>query len=178
LAKGVLHSIQAVSKLRQDFYSFHTATIIIKNRIYKDLKFLEQMGEVTVVGFGSPGPGGGFEIMFTIVPIFIVIIFIIVIGGIIFSIVRYVKNASSPKESTFVSVVAKRMEVRHHSHPNNDIHHSNSSRTYYYITLEFDNGERKEYLDVKQLYGLVVEGDTGFAQIQGEWIVAFERSVG
>jgi len=53
---------------------------------------------------------------------------------------------------------------------------SHSSRTYYYITLEFDNGTRREYLDVKNLFGLVAEGDTGYAATQGDWIVAFERS--
>jgi hypothetical protein len=55
--------------------------------------------------------------------------------------------------------------------------HRSSSRTYYYITLEFDNGSRQEYLDVKNLYGLVAEGDVGYAAVQGDWIVAFERDV-
>jgi len=95
---------------------------------------------------------------------------------------RYVKNASTPQESVYARVVAKRMDVRHHTnhhnHGNGAMHTSNSSRTYYYITLEFDNGDRKEYLDVKHLYGLVIEGDTGYAAVQGDWIVAFERSAG
>lgn len=117
--------------------------------------------------------------MFTIVPIFIMIVFVLVIGGIIFSIIKYFKNSTAPKETTYARVVAKRMDVRHHTnHHNHDGvgHTSNSSRTYYYITLEFDNGTRKEYVDVKNLYGLVVEGDTGYAAVQGDWIVAFERN--
>jgi len=77
-----------------------------------------------------------------------------------------------------VRVVAKRMEVRstanHHHEGGGGM---STSRTYYYITLEFDNGERKEYLDVKNLYGLVVEGDQGYASIQGDWVVAFTRSM-
>lgn len=128
--------------------------------------------------FGQPD-SGSFNFMFTLVPILIAIGFIVVIGGIIYRSVQYTKNASSPKESIYARVVSKRMDVRHHSNLNNDsstIHQNSSSRTYYYVTLEFDNGERQEYLDIKKLYGLVVEGDTGFAQIQGEWIVAFERS--
>ncbi|WP_224725252.1 DUF2500 domain-containing protein [Paenibacillus vietnamensis] len=119
--------------------------------------------------------------MFTIVPILVVIVFIIVIVGIITNSARYFKNARSPRESVFARVVAKRMEVRnhssHHSNGNGGVHPVNSSRTYYYITLESDNNERKEYLDVKNLYGLVVEGDEGYAAIQGDWIVAFEREV-
>ncbi|MCR8636584.1 DUF2500 domain-containing protein [Paenibacillus radicis (ex Xue et al. 2023)] len=127
----------------------------------------------------GPSMGGGFEVMFTIVPILIVIGFVIVIVGIITNGARYFKNAKAPRQSVFARVVAKRMEVRnhtsHHSNSNGGMHPVNSSRTYYYITLEFDNGERKEYLDVKSLFGLVVEGDEGYAAVQGDWIVAFER---
>lgn len=122
----------------------------------------------------------GFGIFFTIIIILVVITFAVVIGGIIFSIVKYFKNSKAPKETTYARIISKRMEVRHHSNNHNHNgagHSSNSSRTYYYITLEFENGDRKEYVDVKNLYGLVVEGDTGYAALQGEWIVAFERNV-
>lgn len=125
------------------------------------------------------GGGGGFSFnfMFTLVPILFVIIFAVVIISMIVRGARYAKNASSPRDSRYAKVVSKRMEVRNHSHNMNDsMHHS--SRTYYYITLEFDNGQRQEYLDVKNLYGLVVEGDVGYAAIQGDWIVAFERNAG
>lgn len=128
----------------------------------------------------SPSFGGGSDFMFTLVPILIIIGFIVVIIGVISNGARYVKNAQSPQTSMYARIVSKRMEVRTHAdhNHNNDMMHSNhSSRTYYYITLEFDNGERKEYLDVKNLFGLVVEGDTGYAAIQGEWIVAFEREL-
>ncbi|NMO97577.1 DUF2500 domain-containing protein [Paenibacillus lemnae] len=126
----------------------------------------------------SEGPGPAFGFMFTLVPIFIGIVFIIVIGGIVFNGVRYMKNAKSPRSSEYARIISKRTEVRgsgHHHHGSD--HTGGSARTHYYITLEFDNGERKEYLDVKKLYGLVAEGDTGYASIQGDWIVAFEREV-
>ncbi|SFE41131.1 Protein of unknown function [Paenibacillus catalpae] len=122
--------------------------------------------------FGEPM---GFDLMITIIPIIIVIGFVIVIGTIVFRSVRYVKNATSPKESTFARVVSKRLDVQQSSH-NHDGQISHSSHTYYYITLEFVDGQRQEFLDVKNLYGLVVEGDTGYAATQGEWIVAFERN--
>lgn len=134
------------------------------------------------MGFDDPlsrGGSGFGDAMFTIVPILIVIGFIVVIGGMIFNGARYVQNSRAPKETIFARVVAKRMEVRgrtsHHAHDNAMHHTTSSSRTYYYITLEFDNGSRREYLDVKNLYGLVVEGDEGYAAVQGDWIVAFER---
>lgn len=118
--------------------------------------------------------------MFTLVPIIIGIGFVVVIGGIVFNGARYMKNASAPKESVYARVVAKRMDVRTHTHhqphgAGDHVHTSRSSRTHYFITLEFENGERREYLDVKGLYGLVVEGDEGYAAVQGDWIVAFER---
>ena len=133
--------------------------------------------------FGSPG-GGGFDVMFNIFPILFGLVFVIIIITLIFGATKYFKNASSPKESVYARVVAKRTEVRshsnHHHHMNDDghMHTTHSSRTYYYITLEFDNGTRQEFLDVKNLYGLVAEGDTGYALTQGEWIVAFERNNG
>ncbi|WMT40393.1 DUF2500 domain-containing protein [Paenibacillus sp. D2_2] len=127
-------------------------------------------------GFGSSPFGGIDNFMFTGIPIFIGIIFVIVIIMFIVNGAKYVKNATSTRESTFVRIVSKRMDVRHSSNMN-DHNSFSSSHTYYYITLEFENGERKEYLDVKNLYGLVAEGDEGYAAIQGDWIVAFERSI-
>ncbi|HEY4391190.1 MAG TPA: DUF2500 domain-containing protein [Paenibacillus sp.] len=127
-------------------------------------------------GFG-PSPFGGIgNFMFTGIPIFIGIIFVVVIIMFIVNGAKYVKNVTSTRESTFVKIVSKRMDVRHSSNMN-DHNSFSSSHTYYYITLEFENGERKEYLDVKNIYGLVAEGDEGYAAIQGDWIVAFERSI-
>ncbi|MEC0370284.1 DUF2500 domain-containing protein [Paenibacillus chibensis] len=129
----------------------------------------------------TPGPsfGGGSNFMFTLVPVFIGIVFVIVIVSILLNGARYVKNVRSPRSSTYARVVSKRSEVQHSAGhtDSNGLMHSGSSRTYYYITLEFDNGERKEYLDVKKLYGLVAEGDAGYASVQGDWIVAFEREI-
>ena len=132
----------------------------------------------------DPGPSfgdSGFNQMFNIFPVLFFLVFAFIIGGIIFSIVKHMRNSQSPEETAYATVVAKRMDVRHYSnhHHNDDIGHSgSSSRTYYYITLQFDNGVRKEYLDIKNLFGLVVEGDRGYAATKGEWIVAFERSAG
>lgn len=130
--------------------------------------------------FPSSPLGGMGDVMFTLVPILIGVVFVIVIVGMVMNGARYVKNASSPRESVYARVVAKRMDVQTHTNMHNQangtMHRAHSSRTYYYITLEFDNGERKEFLDVKGLYGLLVEGDAGYAAVQGDWIVAFERS--
>jgi hypothetical protein len=128
----------------------------------------------------SPGPIGGSEsFMFNMVPVLVVIIFAVVIVGFIVGIAGNIRNASAPRKTVYARVAAKRMEVTGsssmHHHADGNVHHGYSSRTHYYITLEFENGERREFLDVKKLYGLVVEGDVGYAAIQGDWIVAFER---
>jgi len=132
--------------------------------------------------FGSPF-GGGFGIMFSLFPFLFMIVFALVVGMIVLNGMRYFRNARAPRETVYARVVAKRMDVRTHvnHHVAGDGAHAHSfpsSRTHYFITLEFENGERREYLDVKNLYGLVVEGDEGYAAVQGDWIVAFERSRG
>lgn len=128
-------------------------------------------------GFSPMGGGGLFSLVSTLFPIIFIIGFGIIIAMFISNGVKYAQNKRSPQESVFATVVSKRTYVEHHSSHHADDHmHSSTSRTHYYITLQFDNGQRKEYLDVKNLYGLVVEGDTGYALVQGEWIVAFERS--
>ncbi|MBH5319938.1 DUF2500 domain-containing protein [Paenibacillus sp. GSMTC-2017] len=121
--------------------------------------------------------------MATLFPILFVIVFVFIVGAIGYSVMNHFRNSRAPQQSSYARIVAKRMDVQHSStmHSNNDNnfgHTTSSSRTYYYITLEFDNGSRQEFLDVKGLSGLVVEGDAGYAATKGEWIVAFERSAG
>ncbi|GGA49526.1 DUF2500 domain-containing protein [Paenibacillus physcomitrellae] len=123
----------------------------------------------------------GFDFLFSVFPYLFVLVFLLIVGSLLFRGARYAKNAASPRQSAFVKVVAKRTRVEHHSGTPSftDEHFTSTpshSHTYYYITLEFEDGERKEFLDVKGLYGLVAEDDTGFAAVQGDWIVAFERT--
>lgn len=128
----------------------------------------------------SPGPFGGFDsFMFNAVPFIVVMIFIAVIIMFIVGIANNIRNASMPRKTVRARIAAKRMEVtgspNAHHHADGTVHHGFSTRTHYYITLEFENGERREFLDVNHLYGLVAEGDVGYAAVQGDWIVAFER---
>lgn len=131
------------------------------------------------MGFGPFG--GGFDSAFSLFQVMFFLVFGLIIVMFIINIAKYFRNASAPQESTYARIVSKRTEVRsssNHHHHHNNVHMGSSSRTYYYITLEFDNGSRKEYLDVKGLYGLIVEGDTGYAAVKGDWIVAFQRQAG
>lgn len=115
--------------------------------------------------------GGGFDAMFTLVPIFIGIVFVIVIGSIVLKAIRGVSewsyNNTQPEITQDAKVVSKRMEVsgsREHSSTN------------YYATFEMPSGERCEFRMSGSDYGLLAEGDTGQICYQGSRYVGFSRS--
>lgn len=123
----------------------------------------------------------GGDPMFEIVPIFIGIIFVIVIGSILISVFKGVgewqKNEQSPKLSVPAVVTSKRMDVtkRSNMHHHNDTHHHHSSSTH---TFEFESGDRSEFhVSVKE-YGLLSEDDSGVLSFQGTRYLGFERNKG
>lgn len=108
------------------------------------------------------------DAMFSIAPIFIGIIFIIVFGAIIFgifsSIKQGIKNNNSPLLTVPAKVVSKRIYVRgEHSH------------TTYYVTFEVQSGDRMELSVDGNEYGMLVEQDLGLLSFQGTRYVSFER---
>ena len=108
------------------------------------------------------------DAMFSIVPIFIGIIFIIVFGSIIFAIFsslkQGIKNNNSPLLTVPAKVVSKRMHVQgDHSH------------TTYYVTFEVQSGDRMELRVDGNEYGMLVEEDLGLLSFQGTRYVSFER---
>ena len=50
--------------------------------------------------------------------------------------------------------------------------------TTYYITFEFLNGSRKEFLVSDKEYGLIAESDEGILTFQEKKFISFERSAG
>ncbi|MBW8347994.1 DUF2500 domain-containing protein [Bacillus sp. IITD106] len=125
----------------------------------------------------------GFEnSMFDIVPIFIGIIFVIVIVSIIFGAVKGInqwqKNEQSPRLSVPATVKTKRTNVSRHSHmDSNEIHNHHTSTTYY-ATFEFESGDRTEFKVSGTEYGQLAEGDTGILTFQGTRYLGFERNLG
>ena len=108
------------------------------------------------------------DAMFSIVPLFIWITFIIVFGIIIFgifsSIKQGIKNNNSPLLTVPAKVVSKRIYVRgEHSH------------TTYYVTFEVQSGDRMELRVDGDEYGMLVEEDLGLLSFQGTRYVSFER---
>ncbi len=107
-------------------------------------------------------------VMFGIVPIFVGIIFIIVLGFIIFTVLsnikQGIKNNNSPLLTVPAEVASKRIHVQ-----------GDHSRTTYYVTFEVQSGDRMELMVEGSEYGKLVERDLGLLSFQGTRYISFER---
>ena len=135
------------------------------------------------MGFDSFGISG---IMFSVIPVIVVLGFILVFGLIIFRVVQgaktWKKNNDSPVLTVSAKVVTKRSDVNYHHHnnnmtnnmPNNTMDMGYSS-TDYYVTFEVPSGDRMEFHVPDVEYGMVTEGDHGNLTFQGTRFLSFER---
>lgn len=108
--------------------------------------------------------------MLELINVMFPIMFIIVVGIIIFSLVRGIitwnKNNQSPRLTVSVVVAAKRENITHHQHANvgdlSSAHgfHTTTS-TSYYVTFLVESGDRIELCVSGTEYGMLVEGDFG-----------------
>lgn len=112
--------------------------------------------------------------------IFIVLCFIFVFGMIIFSIIKGIsqwsKNENSPRLSVPAVVKTKRSDVRGSTSMHNDVA-SHSSHTTYYVTFEFESGDRSEFTVSGKEYGKLAEEDYGILTFQGTRFIEFERKL-
>jgi hypothetical protein len=119
--------------------------------------------------------------LFGFAPIFITLIFILVIGGFIFATVSGAKtwshNNAQPVLTVWAKVVTKRTNVSSHMHNNNDMQHHSSS-TSYYVTFEVESGDRMEFGVTGDEFGVLVEGDAGKLTFQGTRYKVFSRNRG
>lgn len=126
-------------------------------------------------------PMGGFGIMFTIVPVIILIGFIFVFGTIIVRAVQganqWKRNNDSPILKVEAIVVTKRSDVQYHHHNGgaDNMNHMTSSTTTYYATFEVASGDRLEFKIRDTEYGLLAEHDAGMLTFQGTRYLGFER---
>ena len=116
----------------------------------------------------------GFRFGFGMFGVLFTLMFILVFGIIIVTIVRGIgqwnKNNNSPRLTVPATVVSKRTNVSHHHHDHHT-HHSTS----YYVTFQVDSGDRMELHMTGQEYGMLVEGDQGNLTFQGTRYLEFER---
>lgn len=126
--------------------------------------------------------GFGFDFMFTLVPLFMMICFVIVIGGIIINSVKGIKqwnkNNQSPVLTVEAEIVAKRMAIERSQHhqAGDHTHHHTSTYTTYFVTFEFESGDRLELVVPDKEYGVLVEGDEGKLTFQGTRYKEFVRN--
>ena len=124
----------------------------------------------------------GFNILFSLVPIIIILVFIFVFGTIIIRAVKgtkqWHKNNSSPVLTVAATIVTKRTDVHyyHHNNASNNLYNASSSTTYY-VTFEVTSGDRIEFKIDDKEYGMLVEHDTGMLTFQGTRYLGFERNL-
>ncbi len=125
---------------------------------------------------------GMMDTMFNIMPIFILIVFVIVFGTLILTLVQrakqYRRDEASPVLTVEATIVSKRSDVtvyRHHT-TGMEMHggHTTSS-TVYYVTFQVESGDRLELRVDGSEYGLLVEGDRGKLTFQGSRYQGFQR---
>ena len=127
---------------------------------------------------GDDYMGFGFD-MFNFVSMFIPIIFVIVFGVIIVTLIKGIMEWSSnnkePVLSVISKVVTKRTNTTRH-HNNNNNHMSSHNSTSYYATFEVESGDRLEFAVSGKEYGMLVEGDIGKLVFQGTRYHSFDRN--
>ena len=111
--------------------------------------------------------------LFTLVPVFIGLVFVLVVGAIIFAVVKgigtWAWNNQQPVVTAAARVAAKRTETR-------GMGDDSPVRTSYYATFELTGGERREVGISGSEYGQLAEGDAGNLTMQGTRYQGFARS--
>lgn len=128
------------------------------------------------------GLGGdpGFDVTFSIMQVIMLLVFVLVLGSIIVTLIRGVgewnKNNQSPKLTVPAKVVSRRTAVsRHHHHQGNGMYHTHTA-TSYYATFQVESGDRIEFLVSGTEYGMLAEGDSGELTFQGTRYLNFQRN--
>ena len=123
-----------------------------------------------MMGFGGDP---GFDVTFSIMQVIMLLVFVLVLGSIIVTLIRGVgewnKNNQSPKLTVPATVVAKRSDV----HRGIETMHTFTS---YYVTFQVESGDRMEFEASDMEYGMLAEGDRGMLTFQGTRYLSFQRN--
>ena len=126
--------------------------------------------------------GRSLDFGFSVVPILVTIIFIIIIAFFIVILVKGIgewnKNNHSPRLTVDATVVAKRTDISHSSGLHNQttgMHTGCTTSTSYYVTFQVESGDRMEFHVGGEEFGLLVEGDYGNLSFQGSRYLGFVR---
>lgn len=120
-----------------------------------------------------------FNIFFSMFFVFFIIMFILTIGIFCVTFFRIIRqnriNRQSPALYVNAKVISKRAQTDFHHHHHSDMMNHTSSTTAYYVTFEFEGGDRMEFAVDGQEYGLLREEDEGVLHFQGTQYLGFER---
>lgn len=109
-----------------------------------------------------------FDFMF---PMFFILMFIFIFYK---GFSQWNQNNHSPRLTVPATVITKRSNASHtHFHDDNNMHHPHTS---YYITFQFESGDRSEFTVSGHEYGMLAEGDMGNLTFQGTRYLSFTRN--
>lgn len=119
---------------------------------------------------------GLFDVVFNIA---FILIFFIVIGMFLFTMITNLhtwnKNNHSPELSVPAAVIAKRTDVSSSRSLSGTQGYRTRTYTTYYVTFQVESGDRMEFEVDGSDYGLLVQGDIGKLNFQGTRYLGFER---
>lgn len=119
--------------------------------------------------------------MFTIMPVFFIIVFVLAILIFALTIFKGLKQWQNNNAQPVLIVPAKLVTKRENSssshHTDTDGISHDDINTTYYITFEVESGSRMEFNVPGHEYGLLAEGDFGKLKFQGTRFLGFERSL-
>lgn len=121
-----------------------------------------------------------FDLFSIIAPIMFIVVCGIIIASVVQGIGTWHKNNNSPRLTVPAVIVAKRESITQHQQPNagdasgaHGFHMTTS--TAYYVTFQVESGDRMEFHVSGSEYGMLAEGDTGKLTFQGTRYLLFER---
>ncbi len=119
------------------------------------------------------------EFLFAIFPLLFLsvfgLVFYTILSGLVRDARREKKNDAAPRLTVDAAVVAKREEMTSHRHRSSNGMHHNHYNTRYYVSFQFESGDRLELPLEGFEYGMLVEGDRGKLSFQGTRYLGFER---
>ena len=128
-----------------------------------------------MIGFGGyPGFGMTFSIMQVMVPLMFVLVFGFMIVTLVRGIGEWNKNNHSPKLTVPATIVEKRSDVHRYPVSTGKVQTMHTS-TYYYATFQVESGDRMELAVSGAEYGMLAEGDRGMLTFQGTRYLNFRR---
>ncbi len=123
-------------------------------------------------------PNGIFGVLFALVFLLILSVFIVLL---VRGLRQWNKNNHSPRLTVPARVVSRRASTSTTMHPvGGDASgaggFTQTSSTTYYVTFEFESGDRMEFHVPSHEYAYLVEGDFGRLSFQGTRFLGFQRT--